>query len=61
MQDLACIEIKTRVAQTTIEAADVAVSNHGRIVRCQYDDEVFKECVPATTNRIEVIHQAAIA
>ena len=59
LQNLACIEIKTRISKTTIEAAEVAVSNHGRIVRCHYDDEVFKECVLAT-NRIQVMHQAAI-
>ena len=56
MQDFVCIEIKTRVAETHIIAAEVVVSNYGRIVRWCYHDEVFKEL----TNRILVMHQVAI-
>ncbi|KAG7370539.1 hypothetical protein IV203_019109 [Nitzschia inconspicua] len=39
---LACLEIKTRVADATIDGAEVARRKHGRLVHCTYDDEVFK-------------------
>ena len=56
---LACVEIKTRVSENTIDAAEAALSDHGRIVKCRYGDATFKECVPAN-NRGQVLHQATI-
>ena len=38
----ACVEIKTRVAESTINIAEIAAKKHGRIVHCQFDDLQFK-------------------
>ena len=53
----ACVEIKTRVADSTITIANKALAKHDRFVRCNYGDIVFKDCVPHN-NCIQVIHQA---
>ncbi len=56
---LACVEIKPRSSPTTIAKAEEAVSEHGSIVYCAYNDAVFKSCVPYE-NRIQVLHQALV-
>ena len=56
---VACVEIKTRVKPLTIEKAETARRQFGRVVWCYYDDETFKKCVPSE-NRQQVLHQAAV-
>ena len=54
-----CVEIKTRVAPDTIQAAESAAQKFGRMVECHYGDEKFNGCVP-TQNCRQVMHQAVI-
>ncbi len=54
---VACVEIKTRVGDAPIRKATEAASDHGRVVNCAFDDEVFKKCVPSE-HRSQVLHQA---
>ena len=64
---LAAVEIKTRVSDNTITKAENAreavkessVHGDGKIVVCQYEDDVFKKCVPSA-NRKQVVHQALV-
>ena len=64
---LAAVEIKTRVSDNTITKTENAreavkeISVHGdsKIVVCQYEDDVFKKCVPSA-NRKQVVHQALV-
>jgi len=55
-----CVEIKTRVKPDPIAAAENARQQHGYIVTCSYDDDVFKGCVPSQ-NRKQVVHQALVS
>ena len=55
----ASVEVKTRVAESTIETATEALNDHGRIVFCDYNSDVFRDCVPAY-NRSQVLHQAYV-
>ena len=57
---LACVEIKTRVADSTITIANETLAKHGRFVRYNYGDTVFKDYVPCN-NYIQVIHQACVS
>ena len=67
-QQLVCVEIKTRVSDNTILKAESAreyakeksVDGDGKIVVCEYDDNIFKKCVPSA-NRKQVIHQAVVS
>ena len=54
---VACVEIKTRVGEDSIGKANKAASDHGRVVNCAHNDEVFKKCVPSE-HRSQVLHQA---
>jgi len=56
---IACVEIKTRTAPSTIERAEKAAEKHGTKVICEFNDEVFDNCVPQS-NRIQVLHQALV-
>ncbi|KAG7337866.1 hypothetical protein IV203_025941 [Nitzschia inconspicua] len=59
---LCCLEIKTRVAESTIVKAELARKKHGSFVNCSYGsygDAVFNDCVPAA-NRYQVLHQALV-
>ena len=56
---LACLEIKTRVSENTINVTEEAARKYGRLVYCTFDDEKFKICVPAS-NRKQIIHQALV-
>ncbi len=56
---VACVEIKTRVGESTIEKAVNLSKDKGRIVHCSYNDPLFKECVPAE-HRAQVLHQAFV-
>lgn len=66
-KQLAVVEIKTRTKPKTIAKAEKArdavmaqsVSGDGRVVVCEYNDKVFKTCVPSS-NRKQVIHQALV-
>eukprot|EP00984_Skeletonema_dohrnii_P027846 scaffold17539_cov76-Skeletonema_dohrnii-CCMP3373.AAC.1 len=65
--EIACVEMKTRSKENTIAKAEEAVERakqnsidgDGKVVVCEYDDDVFKICVPAE-NRKQVIHQAVV-
>lgn len=65
---IVCVEIKTRVSENTIEGAEAArvwakphsIDGDGKVVVCEYNDRVFKECVPSR-NRKQVMHQAVVA
>ena len=52
---VAYVEIKTRVAMYTIDLAESAIKQHGRIVWCLYDNDNFKDYV-TSGNRGQVIH-----
>ena len=54
---VACVEIKTRVGDDSIRKATKAARDHGRVVNCAHNDEVFKKCVPSE-HRSQVLHQA---
>ncbi|KAG7339488.1 hypothetical protein IV203_034484 [Nitzschia inconspicua] len=56
---LCCLEIKTRVSESTIAKAELARKKHGSFVNCYYGDAVFNDCVPAA-NRSQVLHQALV-
>ncbi|KAG7339275.1 hypothetical protein IV203_024002 [Nitzschia inconspicua] len=56
---LCCLEIKTRVSESTIAKAELARKKHGSFVNCYYGDAVFNDCVPAA-NRSQVLHQAPV-
>ena len=64
---LTMVEIKTIVSETTILKAENAreavqaesVEGDGKVVVCNYDDEIFKKYLPST-NRKQVIHQAVV-
>jgi hypothetical protein len=51
------VEIKTRVAEKTIAAAEEVRQKHGRIVYCEANSNQFCECVPVQ-NRLQLFHQA---
>lgn len=53
------VEIKTRVGIDTIANAVAAMNMHGAIVACEYDDDIFKKCVPSG-NRAQFIHQVLV-
>jgi len=55
----ACVEMKTRVADTSQQLAIAAATQHGRIVECIYGDLVFLSCVPAK-HRSELLHHACV-
>ena len=55
----ACVEIKTRVAEGTIDDAEEAVREYGSKVECIFGDAVFRKCVLAS-NRRQVLHQAYV-
>ena len=55
----ASVEMKTRSSPNTIEKAQKAASDHGKLVYCTYDDDKFKSCVPAE-NRKQLLHQALV-
>ncbi|KAG7368934.1 hypothetical protein IV203_031677 [Nitzschia inconspicua] len=56
---LCCLEIKTRVAESTIVKAELARKKHGSFVNCSCGDAVINNCVPAA-NRYQVLHQALV-
>lgn len=59
-KQVACIEIKTRVATNKIDLAESAMKQYGRIEWCWYDDDdIFKKCVHLG-NRGHVICQACV-
>ena len=55
----ACVEIKTRSRDATIAKAEAAAKQHGRIVKCAFEDTVFDECV-LRENQNQVLHQAFV-
>ena len=66
-KQLVSVEIKTRVNDNTIAKAEEArvavkdnsVNGDGKFVVCEYDDDIFKKCVPSG-NRKQVIHQGLV-
>ncbi|KAG7360729.1 hypothetical protein IV203_035828 [Nitzschia inconspicua] len=54
-----CLEIKTRLADTTVRTAESSATKHGSVVNCVFGDDTFKDCVPAE-NRAQVLHQALV-
>ena len=50
-----CVEIKTRVAKENIFKVELASKNHGKVINCEFEDDVFKDCVPSI-NRVHVLH-----
>ena len=57
-QHVATVEIKSRVKESTREASVSAAMKHGVIVRCDYNDSKFKDCV-ILSNCQQILHQAA--
>ncbi|KAG7368557.1 hypothetical protein IV203_031300 [Nitzschia inconspicua] len=54
-----CLEIKSRLADTTVRTAESSATKHGPVVNCVLRDDTFKDCVPAE-NRAQVLHQALV-
>ncbi len=54
---VACVEIETGVGAVPIATATKVAADHGRVVNCAFNDEVFKKCVPSE-HRSQVLHQA---
>ncbi|KAG7341772.1 hypothetical protein IV203_006864 [Nitzschia inconspicua] len=54
-----CLEIKSRLADTTVRRAESSATKHGSVVNCVFGDDTFKDCVPAE-NRAQVVHQALV-
>ena len=53
----AVVEMKTCLSdETTIRRTNQMARKHGIHVQCNYNDEVFKNCVPSE-NWLQVIHQ----
>ena len=53
------VEMKTRLAGSTISKSIDSWRKHGRLVYCNYGDECFNNVVPSS-NRSQLIHQAMV-
>ena len=59
-EEIACVEVKTRVAEMTINEVRESVEEHRQTVYCTVNDDVFEACVPSG-HCSQVIHQGFVS